>query len=159
LSQPHVVSAYFDMLMSRWLDDEVVVRLPKLEAESPASSASPAPPAIGRLRFRFTGSMAMLFGESTPTSGKYRVHIDGKLVEKKSDDGKSTQSEFDAGHLARLVKGNTHLAKVIVEGLDPSVEHTLEIEPVLNPDQELRIESLCIAGGTAKVAVARGTGL
>lgn len=148
VGRPNVVSAYFDMLMSRWLDDEVVARLPK-------ASDDDASPAIDRLRFRFTGSMAMLFGESTPASGKYRVYLDGKLVKKKSDDGKSTQSEFDAGHLGRLVKGNTHLAQVIAEGLDPAVEHTLEIEPVLNPDQELRIESICIAGGTARVAISR----
>ena len=100
----------------------------------------------------------MVFGESTPTSGKYRAYIDGKLVEKRSDDGQSVQSEFDAGHLGRLVKGNTHLAQVIVEGLDPAVERTLEIEPVLNPDQELRIESICVAGGAARVAVARREG-
>lgn len=145
VGRPNVVSAYFDMLMSRWLDDELVARLP---------GAAAASPAIGRLRFRFTGSMAMLFGESTPASGKYRAYLDGKLVEKKSDDGKSTQSEFDAGHLGRLVKGNTHLAQVIAEGLDPAVEHTLEIEPVLNAEQELRIESICIAGGTARVIIA-----
>ncbi len=150
-SSPNLVSAYFDMLMSRWLDDEVVTQLPKVDA----GKTDAAPPVIGRLRFRFTGSMAMLFGESTPTSGKYRVYLDGKLVETKSNDGKSTQTEFDAGNLGRILKGNTHLAQVIVEGLDPSVEHTLEIEPVLNPEQELRIESLCIAGGTAKVAIAR----
>ena len=145
VGRPNVVSAYFDMLMSRWLDDEVVARPAKVAAASPA---------IGRLRFRFTGSMAMLFGESTPASGKYRAYIDGKLVQKKSDDGKSTQSEFDAGHLGRLVKGNTHLAQVIAEGLDPAVEHTLEIEAVLNAEQELRIESICVAGGTARVIIA-----
>ncbi len=147
VGRPNVVSAHFDMLMSRWLDDEVVARLPEARDDD-------ASPEIARLRFRFTGSMAMLFGESTPASGKYRAYIDGELVKRKSDDGKSTQSEFDAGHLGRLVKGNTHLAQVIAEGLDPAVEHTLEIEPVLNAEQELRIESICIAGGTARVAVA-----
>jgi len=66
---------------------------------------------------------------------------------------KQTLTEFDAGGLARLVGGNTHHPQVIAENLDPAVPHTLEIEPLLAEDgsQELRLESICVAGGEAKV--------
>jgi lysophospholipase L1-like esterase len=134
---PHVVSAYFDMLMSRWLDDEVI-----------ASSKSP----MKRLAVRFSGSMVMLFGESTTQSGKYRVYIDGQLV--KHTAGKQSLEEFDAGDLAKRVGGNAHHAQVLAEALDASREHTLEIEPVIDAKvvQEWRFESICVAGGEAKVS-------
>ena len=61
--------------------------------------------------------------------------------------------EFDAGSLAYLVRGNTHLVHVVADGLDPKVTHTLVIEPVFSKmiEQELRLESICVAGGEAKV--------
>ena len=71
------------------------------------------------------------------------------------DGGKmGKQTEFDASWLAYLLRGNTHLVQVIAEGLDPKTTHTLEIEPVYSNkmvDQELRLESICVAGGEAKV--------
>jgi lysophospholipase L1-like esterase len=139
---PNPVSAYFDMLMSRWLNDEVIVARKKGQT----NSAVP-------LKVEFSGSMVMLFGESTTKSVKYRAFIDGKLVEHKSGDGKQTMKEFDGGSLANLVKGNCHHAQVIVEGLDPAHEHTLEIQPLFTgeAEQELRLESICVAGGAAHV--------
>ena len=50
---------------------------------------------------------------------------------------------------------NGHHAQVIATGLDAPVEHTLQIEPVLDPGQELRLESICVAGREAAVAAAR----
>ena len=49
--------------------------------------------------------------------------------------------------------GNWNYHKTIVDNLDASVPHVLEIEPVLdgNAEQELRIESLCVAGGAAEI--------
>ena len=49
--------------------------------------------------------------------------------------------------------GNWSYHKTIVDNLDASVPHVLEIEPVLdgNAEQELRIESLCVAGGAAEI--------
>lgn len=134
---PHVVAAYFDMLMSRWLDDEVI-----------ASSKSGE---IKRLSARFKASIVMLFGESTLSSGKYHVYIDGQLV--KHTAGKQMIEEFDAGDLGKRVGGNAHHAQVLAEGLDAAVEHTLEIEPIIDPkvEQEWRFESICVAGGAAKV--------
>ena len=145
--RPNVVAAYFDFLMSRWLDDEVVAMNPK------RVDGKPAPLPLEPLRFRFRGSMVMLFGEGTEKSGKFRVLIDGKLVERAEPDGKPPLMEFDAAWLAKLIHGNGHFAQVIAEGLDPSVEHTLVIEPLFaeGKEQELRLESICVAGGEARV--------
>ena len=40
--------------------------------------------------------------------------------------------------------------------LDPATDHTLRLEPVFDPDheQELRLESICVAGGDARVIYA-----
>lgn len=138
VSRPHVVSAYYDMLMSRWLDDLTV------------AGGTKSPPAE-KLKVRVSASMIMLFGEQTTRSGRFRVYVDGRLVEHQHPRTKKMEKEFDAGWLAKMCGGNVHLTQVIVEGLDPSVEHTLEIEPVLEADQELRIESICVAGGSAMV--------
>jgi len=133
---PNLTSAWYDALMSRWLDDLAI-----------ASNRQK----VERLRVRFSGSMVMLFGEKTLKSGKYRCHIDGKLVEHVDWATKKKLTEFDAS--AKQFGGNTHLSELIAEGLDPAAEHILEIEPVFEGDseQELRIESICVAGGKAGV--------
>jgi lysophospholipase L1-like esterase len=145
-------SAYFDMLMSRWLDDVVVAANRKLVADGMGKPV-PVPQNVGRLAVQFRGSMVMLLGESTEKSCKYRVYLDGKLIER--DNGKQGKlTEFDGSWLATLLRGNTHLVQVIAEGLDPGANHTLEIEPVFSSkmvDQELRLESVCVAGGEARV--------
>lgn len=145
--RPNVVAAYFDFLMSRWLDDEVVAtNLKKVDGKAVLSP-------VGPLHFSFRGSMVMLFGEGTEKSGKFRALIDGKLVERAEPDGKPPLKEFDAASLAKLIHGNGHFAQVIAEGLDPASEHTLVIEPVFDGDkeQELRLESVRVAGGEARV--------
>jgi lysophospholipase L1-like esterase len=151
VGRPNVVSAYFDMLMSRWLDDETVAsRWAEVEK---AGKKEKAAQEVGRLRAKFSGTMVMVYGESTPASAKFRAWIDGKAVEHKPDKDKPPVDFWDAGQLAKMVKGNTFLATVIAEGLDPKVEHALEIEPLFRDetDQELRLESLCVAGGEARV--------
>ena len=154
VGRPNVVSAYFDMLMSRWLDDETIAsRFSEVEK---AGKKEKVAQEVGRLRAKFSGTMVMLYGESTPASAKFRAWIDGKAVEHKPDKDKPPVDFWDAGQLAKMVKGNTFLATVIAEGLDGSVEHTLEIEPLFRDetDQELRLESLCVAGGEARVTAA-----
>jgi len=133
---PNLTSAWYDALMSRWLDDLAIASGPKK---------------VERLKVRFSGSMVMLFGEKTLKSGKYRCHIDGKLVEHQDWATKKVLTEFDAS--SRQFGGNTHLTEVIAEALDPAADHTLEIEPLFadGEEQELRIESICVAGGKAKV--------
>jgi len=145
--RPNLTSAFYDMLMSRWLDDELI-----------ASNRVPGPGAywkpttttqdVAKLQYRFHGRMVLLFGESTPTSGKYHLFVDGKPVEQKPPKVKTATADFDAGDFARRANGNVHLVQVVAEGLNPAVEHVLEIEPVFTPGvaQELRIESVCVAG-------------
>ena len=144
VSVPNPVSAYFDMLMSRWLDDEVVASAKKGETD-----------AVAPLKVKFRGSMVMFFGESTVKSVKYRVLIDGKVVKHQVRNGKEslTLTEFDGAALANRVKGNCHHVQVIAEGLDASREHALEIQPRFTgkADEELRLESICVAGGAARV--------
>jgi len=125
VGQPNRVSAYYDMLMSRWLDSEVVASY---------KGSNPQP-----LKLRFHGSMAMVFGEGTMQTGRYRVTVDGKA------------KDYDTGALARGARGNTHLVQLLASGLDPAAEHTLVIEPLLEDGQELRFESLCVAGGRPEV--------
>ncbi len=163
------------MLMSRWLDDETIAAASapadgkaadgqspgSKPADSKAADSEPAgskPPGTAqsaivqpeRFKVCFRGQMIMLFGETTPTSGKYRVLVDGRRIEYREAKDKPPADEFDAGRFGRAVHGNAHLVQVIAEGLDPAIEHTLEIEPAFDlPNQELRLESICVAGGAA----------
>jgi lysophospholipase L1-like esterase len=144
VGKPKVVSAFFDMLMSRWLDDELIASGKRSNA-----SGKTAP-----LHLKLSASMVMLYGESTPGSAKYRVTLDGKIVPRKADDGKIVADEFDAAAFGKMLGGNAFLVQVLAEGLDPAVEHALEIQPVFSGDgqQELRLESICVAGGKAEAS-------
>jgi lysophospholipase L1-like esterase len=159
VGRPNVVSAFFDMLMSRWLDDEVIAsryeEAPK-EAAGADAKKPRTPQKVESLKVRFSGQMVMLFGESTPTSGKFRARIDGKVIERQPDKDKPPTDLFDAGGLGRMLRGNTFLAQTLATGLDAATEHTLEIEPVFtdDTDEELRIESICVAGEKAGVTPA-----
>ena len=138
------------MLMSRWLDDGVVISSPIAEpGKTPPVDKVAEPPV--RLSTSFRGSMALLFGDSTPKSVRYRVWINGNLVEHREGDSKSPLlQEFDAGKFGRRAGGNVHHVQVIATGLDPLQPHTIEIEPIFDASgQELRLESLCTAGGPA----------
>jgi lysophospholipase L1-like esterase len=145
---PNRISAYYDMLMSRWLDDEVIASN-RTEIVGEGGRKTKVPQSVERLKLKFRGSFVMLYGEGTPRSGKYRGYIDGKVVERHF--GKDTMTEFNAAQIAAPSNGNTHSVEVIAQNLDPNIEHTIEIEPVFEADkeQELRIESLCVAGGAA----------
>lgn len=83
-------------------------------------------------RKTFKGSDVLLFGEQTKNSGSYSVRI---------DDGEART------YSAKCADGNMRLVQVVAEGLDPTKEHTIEITPILQPGEELRIESICIADG------------
>jgi len=145
VSHPNLVSAYFDFLMSRWLDDEVVVS--NRQTQTGANGTTATVPQ--QLKLGFRGSMVMLFGECTLKSGKYRAYLDGQLVTRQ--EGGKTLTEFDPGAFARTINGNGHHVQVIAQGLNSSVEHTLEIEPLFDPaqEQELRFESVCVAGASS----------
>jgi lysophospholipase L1-like esterase len=145
----NVSAAYFDFTMSRWLDSVDIASLP-----APVKGVR-APAAPARFRARFHGSMLMLFGETTPTSGKFRVWIDGQAVRYTPPKAKESTDLFDAGQFAQRLHGNGHYAQVIATGLDAAAEHVLGIEPLLEPGQELRLESICVAGKEAAVRSAQ----
>ena len=147
--KPNVTAAYFDFLMSRWLDSVDIASRPAAE------SGKVSPPAPQRLCVRFRGNVVMLFGESTPTSGKYRVWIDCRAGKYRPPDAKQLSELYDAGRFARQIGGNGHHAQVVATGLDMPAEHTLEIEPVLDGGQELRLESICVAGKEAAIVAVR----
>ena len=146
VAKPHVTSACFDMQMSRWLGDLAVATGAQPAGAADAKTAVPATN-VAPLRIRFNGAMVMFFGESTTQSGAYRVSIDGQIVEH-TENWKKTDV-FNAGKLAQMMGNSAHLTEVIATGLDPAVEHTLELMPRLNAGQEIRIESICVAGGKA----------
>jgi hypothetical protein len=122
VGRPNRTSAYYDMLMSRWLDDELIASRPD----------------AATLKIAFRGSTALLFGEGTPSSGRYRVRID--------DDPWS--SEYDPGSIARPSNGNAHHVQLIAQGLNGDRYHQIEIQPLLREGEELRLGSLCVAGGS-----------
>jgi lysophospholipase L1-like esterase len=117
----------FDFYMSRWFDDVVI-----------------ATHGAGPLRVVFDGSFVQLFGEATEKSGKIRILIDDHPAKGEA----ITDGVLD-------LKGNgMHYVRVLAENLDPSHPHTLDIVPLLEKDQEFRLESICVAGGAASVAIA-----
>ncbi|MFZ2655941.1 MAG: SGNH/GDSL hydrolase family protein [Victivallales bacterium] len=135
-ASPSTVYCAFDFLMSRWLDDVSVASNFKKTARDKPAPAEPAQ----TLELKFSGSSVLLFGESTPRSCMYRITIDGQT------------KEFNACQLGQT--GIGRMWQVVAETLDPSVEHNLEIQPVFeSPEkpQELCLESICVAGGRAKV--------
>jgi len=104
------------------------------------------------LRLKVEGTAILLFGESTADSGRFRVLVDGVAVTGKG--GQEKGADWFEGN--RWKTGNGFLLWEVARGLDPSVPHLLEIEPVFDDTkaQELKIESLCVAGGKATVVLA-----
>ena len=88
------------------------------------------------LRLKVQASDILLFGEMTKNSGSYQVRVDGGEPQTFS---------------AKCADGNMRLVEMIAGELDPTREHQVEISPVLKPGEELRIESVCAAGGPASV--------
>jgi lysophospholipase L1-like esterase len=144
---PHLTSAFYDMLMSRWLDDECVAAWGPGGAGAPVAEVPP-------LRLRFHGSMVMLFGESTVGTGRYRATIDGAVVRDLA--AKPPADVLDPGAFGRSCNGNVHLVRVLATGLDASAEHALVIQPLPEAGKagELRLESVCVAGPGAAAELA-----
>ncbi len=147
--RPNLTSVNHDWLMSRWLDDLVVARNRKLDAKGmPGQELQSTQP----LRLKVEATAILLFGECTADSGKFRVKLDGKPVTGKW--GQDKDSDLYTGNLWK--NGNGFLLYEVARGLDPSIPHLLEIEPVFDRAtlQECKIESVCVAGGKATVAPA-----
>lgn len=129
---PSRISAWYDCLMSRWLDNLGI-------AERAAGADHP-----GAWEIRFRGATVLLFGECTVTSGKLRVLIDGRPASGCRDGVLDCRS--GAG-------GTYKLDPTLATGLDQDVEHTLRLEPFDDRPgpAEWRIESICVAGAGAGV--------
>jgi len=147
--RPNLTAVNHDWLMSRWLDDLVVVRNRDLDAKG-KPLAQPRP--VAPLRLQVDAASILVFGEATAGSGTFRVRIDGTVVAGKG--GQLKDSDLFDGN--RWKTGNGHLVFELARGLDTAKPHLVEIEPVFaeDKDQELRIESICVAGGRATVAPA-----
>jgi len=150
--RPNLTAVNHDWLMSRWLDDLVVAGNRKLDEKGkPGKELQPAQP----LRLRVEATAILLFGECTADSGKFRVKLDGKPVIGKW--GQDKDSDLFDGN--RWKNGNGFLLYEIARGLDPATPHLVEIEPVFDnaKAQELKIESICVAGGKAMVTLPQKT--
>ncbi len=145
VGQANRVSAWYDGLMSRWLDDEVIASNRQLVNGKRNST----PQEVAPLTIKFRGTMVQLFGEETIKSAQYIVSIDGKPITDPKDPTKTTV--FNAS--AIKMGGNRQHVALLATGLSSNVEHTLEITPQFPADAEaeLRIESVCVAGPNADV--------
>ncbi len=123
----------FDFLSSRWMDGLVMAENFQQTGwnDRPLTGVSPAP-----LRIRFRGAVVHLLGESTDLSGKVELHLDGQCLR-----------TVDAGAFGRQFAPSAYLNLPVASGLDPAVDHLLEIRPVSDPATpcELRLESVCVA--------------
>ena len=149
LTIPNRVSAWFDGLMSRWLDDEVIASNRHVEIGADGKKVITNVDTVAPLKVRFRGTMVLLFGEETLKSGLYKATIDGKVVT--NPNGGATPELFSASALR--MGGNRQHVQTLATGLDASVLHTLEIAPQFpaDPETELRLESICVAGPGADV--------
>lgn len=144
--RPNLTAVNHDWLMSRWLDDLVVARNRKPdEPGTPGKESKSVQP----LRLKVEATAILLFGESTADSCRFRVLVDGVAVTGKG--GQEKGADWFEGN--RWKTGNGFLLWEVARGLDPNTPHLLEIEPVFDDAkaQELKIESICVAGGKATV--------
>ena len=144
--RPNLTAVNHDWLMSRWLDDLVTAR-----NQAPDEKGKPRPERqqVAPLRLQIEATSILLFGECTADSGKFRVRLDGNPITGKW--GQDKDSDLFNGNLWK--NGNGFLLYEVARDLDSRVPHVLEIEPVFDDDkaQELKLESLCVAGGKATV--------
>jgi len=141
-------SAWYDAYMARWLDDVVIASNVVVTNDEEGKKVT-TKVKVEPLMVTFKASSVLLFGEETLKSGKFLAFVDGEPCTWTKWDKEFT--EFDAS--SKKFGGNRHLNKMLVTGLDPTKIHTLEIRPLFNDEepQELRLESICLAGGEAKL--------
>ena len=142
--------------MSRWFDDLVVVRNRKPgEQGTLGNESQPLQPLrlvrpLRPVQLKVEATAILRFGESTADSCRFRVLVDGVAVT--GQGGQEKGADWFEGN--RWKTGNGFLLWEVARGLDPSVPHLVEIEPVFDSGkaQELKLESICVAGGKARVA-------
>lgn len=154
VGKPNLVAAWFDGLMSRWLDDESICSN-RLLTKDEQGKKKLVPQAVSPLKAKFNGSMVMLFGEETMKGGKYKVLIDGNVAKLPKYGSKTGEMVEEFETSGKKFNGNRQHAQLIATGLDATVDHTIEIVPLFSEkdedETELRLESICVAGGKAKV--------
>lgn len=150
VGRPNLTAAWHDGLMSRWLDDECIASNRRKEKDE-KGKVRLVPQDVARLKVKVNASFVMLFGEETLKSGRYRIWLDGTLTTHVPHGAKEPVDFYDAS--AVRYGGNRQHAQVILRDLDTTADHVIEIEPVFDNDkeQELRLESICVAGGKATV--------
>jgi lysophospholipase L1-like esterase len=148
---PHLTALYYDFQMSRWADELAVVSN-RRSVKGADGKPVREPQAVEPLRLTVQASTVLLFGEATATSGRFRLTVDGQVLTGRQDQEKGT--DLVIGN--RWKTGSGHLVIEVARGLDPAVPHVIEILPAFTTgqDEELRIESVCVAGGKATVALA-----
>ncbi|XHR30770.1 MAG: SGNH/GDSL hydrolase family protein [Chthoniobacteraceae bacterium] len=124
---PHRNAIAFDFVCSRWMDE--------LSIATAGNATAPAP-----LVLNVRAAEILLFGEGTQKSGSYAVRIDGGEAKR-----------FNAA----CKDGNMRLVQIVATGLDPAITHRVEIIPELKEGQELRLESVCLAGAPASIELAK----
>ncbi len=151
--KPHLTSLYYDFQMSRWLDGLVVGSNHRTVPAAAVGKPARETQALAPLRLRVHAASVVLFGEASPTSGRFRILVDGKPTIDQHGPNKGKDS-FDGN---RWGTGTGHLVIEAARDLDATVPHLIEIVPVFAPDQdqELRLESICVAGGAATVELAK----
>lgn len=150
--KPRLTSIFYDFQMSRWLDGLVVGSNHTTVKDDKGKDAR-KPTTLAPLRLRVQAASVLLFGEASPQSGRFRILVDGKpaLDQHGGNRGKEL---FDGN---RWGTGTGHLVIMAATGLDPAVPHTVEIVPAFEEgkDQEVRLESVCVAGGAATAEIIR----
>lgn len=141
-------SAWYDAYMPRWLDDVVVAANTAKSKDADGKDVKTAVN-VEPLVVKFKAAAVMLFGEETLKSGQIKVFIDGKHIP--CPQGKDTVECFDLS--SKRFGGNRHYNAQLATGLDPNIVHELKLVPVFaeGEAQELRLESICLAGGEAKL--------
>ena len=148
--RPHLTSIYYDFQMSRWQDEQIVATS-MLEGKDAEGTVTKKSQTVAPLIVTVQATNILLFGEATTGSGHFRISVDGKVVTGRSEQEQEKGTDLFIGN--RWKTGHGHQWIEIARGLDPNVAHVVEITPVFISGQaeELRFESVCVAGGMASV--------
>ncbi len=155
IGHPALTAVNYDWLMSRWLDHlAIAANFRKVKGADGKMVSEPVAD-LQPLRLRINASHLILFGEASAQSGRFRVKIDGQPLTGRPGQKKDEDS-FEAN---RWGGGYGFLVYDLAGGLPTDTDHLVEIEPLFldGKEQELRLESLCVAGGQATVVAAEPT--
>ena len=141
-------SAWYDAYMPRWLDD-VVIAANTVTTKDKDGQDVKKPVDVEPLVVKFKARTVMVFGEETTRSGQFKAFIDGKHVPRPLGEGTTELFDLSSKHIG----GNRQCAVTLATGLDTGTVHELKLVPVFaeGEEQELRLESICLAGGEAAI--------